>query len=556
MTTVAVTAMAFVPTTAQAQLFGGFDNGTLLGGAAGAGLGGVIGSNLAGSGVRDEGTAIGAALGGLAGASFANRQSNFAGNPFAGQFNPGFNGNNLVGAGLGAGLGGVIGSNLAGSGVRQEGTAIGAVLGGAAGYAIANSRQQASRYGGVGPQGGFAPAGAGFGPAGPGFVGAPGFGAPGFVGAPGFGAPGFVGAPGFGAPGFGTPVLPRAPFVSGPQFVPSGQYISGPIVPVTRYVQPAPRRVIVSQPRTVYVAPVSTGITYAAPNVRLAGPPIRPTVVRNRTVRVQAAPVVRAQRIMAEPAACPAGTTPQTDGSCLERTVSYTAPSRTYSASAPEFSQSYVAPQMADCPAGTTKQSDGTCLERSYSSPSYGSTSYSTPASSSSSSVTLPGTMAPSFGSSSSVTLPGTMSPSFGSSSSVTLPGTMAATFETRSSISSSHMAGEYSSSSATAPCPSGSTKQSDGTCLSSTVRTQVPSYGQSTVTSPSVTTTYHAPKARKMHKMRKHMKLQSKAQHHIADTVVHAQPSGEYCYAGGSKRYDNLGNEIKGDNKNHCSRH
>ena len=42
MTTVAVAAMAFVPATAQAQLFGGFDNGTLLGGAAGAGLGGCL----------------------------------------------------------------------------------------------------------------------------------------------------------------------------------------------------------------------------------------------------------------------------------------------------------------------------------------------------------------------------------------------------------------------------------------------------------------------------------------------------------------------------------
>ena len=92
LTTVAVATMAFMPATAQAQLFGGLDNGTLLGGAAGAGLGGVIGSNLAGSGVQDEGTAIGAVLGGLAGASFANSRSNFGGNPFAGQFNPGFNG--------------------------------------------------------------------------------------------------------------------------------------------------------------------------------------------------------------------------------------------------------------------------------------------------------------------------------------------------------------------------------------------------------------------------------------------------------------------------------
>lgn len=136
----ATLALLALPLTANAQLFGGFDNNTLLGGAVGAGLGGAIGSNLAGAGVRQEGTAIGAALGGLAGASFGNSRSNFGGNPYAGSFNPGFSGGNLVGTGIGAGLGGVIGSNLAGSGQRQEGTAIGAVIGGLAGYGIANAR--------------------------------------------------------------------------------------------------------------------------------------------------------------------------------------------------------------------------------------------------------------------------------------------------------------------------------------------------------------------------------------------------------------------------------
>lgn len=136
----ATLALLALPLTANAQLFGGFDNNTLLGGAVGAGLGGAIGSNLAGAGVRNEGTAIGAALGGLAGAAYGNSRSNFGGNPYAGTFNPGFNGGNLVGTGIGAGLGGVIGSNLAGSGQRQEGTAIGAVLGGLAGYGIANAR--------------------------------------------------------------------------------------------------------------------------------------------------------------------------------------------------------------------------------------------------------------------------------------------------------------------------------------------------------------------------------------------------------------------------------
>jgi len=62
-----------------------------------------------------------------------------------------FDGRTLLGAGIGAGLGGVLGSNLAGGGVQQEGTAIGAVLGGLAGAAIANSGRGgyrgSSRYG-------------------------------------------------------------------------------------------------------------------------------------------------------------------------------------------------------------------------------------------------------------------------------------------------------------------------------------------------------------------------------------------------------------------------
>ena len=481
MTTVAIAAMAFVPATAQAQLFGGLDNGTLLGGTVGAGLGGAIGSNLAGSGQRDEGTAIGAVVGGLAGAAYANSRSNYYGNPYAGQFNPGFNGRNLVGTGIGASLGGVIGSNLAGSGQRQEGTALGAVLGGAAGYALSNRRT--SPYGSYGLQGGYVSR-----PVGNGYVGGGhAFGGQGFSSGGGFvSGPRFVGGPGFGAPGFGAPGFPAGPVMHGPQFVPSGQYISGPIMPVTRFVQPVPRPMILSQPRTVFTAPVSQGFTYAAPNVRLAGPPIRPTVVR-RSYSVQPAPIIRAQRIMAEPANCPAGTTLQNDGTCLERTVSYTAPTYT----APVISAPYVAPQMAECPAGTMAQSDGTCMEKTYSSSSY----------SGSSSVTLPDT-----------------------------------TVYGGSSYSSSSLAGGYTSSAQMAACPSDTTQQSDGTCLSSSVTSYTPSYSSS-----SVTTTYRAPKVHKSHKK----------MHHKSHKAKRSQ--GEYCYAGGTKRYDSLGNLIKKDSHDNC---
>lgn len=275
--TVAATALLLAPTTAHAQLFGGFDNSTVLGGLAGAGIGGAIGSNLAGSGNRDEGTAIGAALGGLAGAAYGNRQSNFYGNPYAGSFNPGFSGNSLLGTAVGAGIGGAIGSNLAGSGVRQEGTAIGAVLGGLAGNALTsrsryNTQGFGGNYGPVGFNGGFggnsrygsnAPVmGGGFAPINYG----PAFGAPNFAPQP------FVPAPQFGAT---LPSFPASLPMGGTSFVPGGFVDAGTFANTTVINPPAPT--FIPAPTPVY-QPLSnafTGVTVAAPQVTLAGPRLR-----------------------------------------------------------------------------------------------------------------------------------------------------------------------------------------------------------------------------------------------------------------------------------------
>ena len=171
--TLALPALAFAAP-AHAQFFGPtVDNNTVIGGLAGAGIGGAIGSNIAGSGNRDEGTAIGALIGGLAGAGIGNRRSNFYGNPYAGSYNPGFSGGNLIGTAIGAGLGGAIGSNLAGSGVREEGTALGALIGGVAGYAISNRRAGGSWNGYGGGYGYNAPAYAPVGGFGGGYAPAP-----------------------------------------------------------------------------------------------------------------------------------------------------------------------------------------------------------------------------------------------------------------------------------------------------------------------------------------------------------------------------------------------
>ncbi len=65
-----------ITTPASAQIYGGNGGKTLLGAGIGTGLGGILGSNLAGTGVQQEGTAIGAVLGGIAGAAIANRNAN------------------------------------------------------------------------------------------------------------------------------------------------------------------------------------------------------------------------------------------------------------------------------------------------------------------------------------------------------------------------------------------------------------------------------------------------------------------------------------------------
>lgn len=110
------------------------------------------------------------------------------------------------------------------------------------------------------------------------------------------------------------------------------------------------------------------------------------------------------------PAECPAGTTAQSDGTCMQSSYSSTSSystGSTYSGSS--YSGNSYSGETVACPAGTSKQSDGSCLQSSSS--SYSTSSYSS-------------------------------TPSYSSSTS-------------------------YSSGSSTpVNCPSGTTAQSDGTCM------------------------------------------------------------------------------------------
>ena len=87
---------------------------------------------------------------------------------------------------------------------------------------------------------------------------------------------------------------------------------------------------VVAQPTTVYTQPVQQSYTQSY-----------------------------AQTYTASPVDCPAGTTMQPDGTCMQSGSSYstTTTTQTYTPSAPVMT--------ANCPAGTTMQPDGTCLQGS-----------------------------------------------------------------------------------------------------------------------------------------------------------------------------------------------
>lgn len=173
-----------------------------------------------------------------------------------------------------------------------------------------------------------------------------------------------------------------------------GHTASVPVAPAPVYVNCAQMGTCAPQPSVVYTQP--------AP------------------VQYQAAPVqsysqqsYQTQSYAQAPANCPAGTTAQPDGTCMQS--GYSAPATSYGSSSYSSSSYSSGTSMpADCPAGTTAQSDGTCLQG-------GSSTYSAP------------------------TLPDTYD-SFGSSS---------------------YSSSSYSSaSSAPANCPAGTTAQPDGTCM------------------------------------------------------------------------------------------
>ena len=128
-----------------------------------------------------------------------------------------------------------------------------------------------------------------------------------------------------------------------PACAPVGRVVAAPVI-----LQQQPAQVVTQ----TYQAPAQT---YQAP------------------VQSYSAPV----QSYSAPAQCPAGTTPSSDGTCLQSSSSYSSsttysePSYTTSTPSTSYSSSTTYSGPIECPAGTTDAGDGTCLQSS------SSTSYS-----------------------------------------------------------------------------------------------------------------------------------------------------------------------------------
>ena len=198
-----------------------------------------------------------------------------------------------------------------------------------------------------------------------------------------------------------------------PYYAPQPSYI--PAQPIARapvYVDCRATGTCAPQPTTVYTQPVQT---YSAPATSYSS-----ASTYSATPSTYSSSSYSSSSSL--PAECPAGTTAQSDGTCLQSgSTGYSSGSTSSYSSSPSYSSSTssFSGTPTNCPSGTTAQSDGTCLETGS---SFGSTSYDSGS-------------------------------SYGSGSSF-------------SSSSSSSSYGSGSSFGAPTNCPAGTTAQSDGTCM------------------------------------------------------------------------------------------
>ncbi|HHL43079.1 MAG TPA: hypothetical protein ENJ42_05630 [Hellea balneolensis] len=128
-----------------------------------------------------------------------------------------------------------------------------------------------------------------------------------------------------------------------------------------------------SGPCGAVVTPPVSGSRYGTPTTVIGGQPVAPGVVyancsqvsgMNCGVAPAPAPVpmpAPAPTYTGGPVSCPAGTTPNGDGTCMmSGSTGYTSSTSTYSGPTTSYSG-----ETLPCPAGTTPNGDGTCMQSS-----------------------------------------------------------------------------------------------------------------------------------------------------------------------------------------------
>ena len=149
--------------------------------------------------------------------------------------------------------------------------------------------------------------------------------------------------------------------------VPAAPVAAAPVA-ASRYGAPAPQY----NPAPVYVDCAQMGTCAPAPAVVYT----QPAPVYTQPAYTQQSYQQSAQMA---PVNCPAGTTAQSDGTCMQggsssySTSTYSAPTTSYDS----YSSSSSMGAPVDCPAGTTAQNDGTCMQGGSS--SYSTSTYSAP---------------------------------------------------------------------------------------------------------------------------------------------------------------------------------
>lgn len=159
---------------------------------------------------------------------------------------------------------------------------------------------------------------------------------------------------------YGAPVAAAPVYNAAPVYVDCVQAGTCAPQPAIVYTQPAP---VYTQPAPTYSQPSYTQSAQMAPVNCPAGTTAQSDGTCMQTgSSFSSTTTYSAPTMSMEPVNCPAGTTAQSDGTCMQTGSSFSS-GTTYSAPTTSYSAPTMSMEPVNCPAGTTAQPDGTCMQ-------------------------------------------------------------------------------------------------------------------------------------------------------------------------------------------------